>query len=147
MTPRPDEAEEPDWSLDQWAHRVIGAALEVHRTLGPGFLEGIYEEALCVELRLRSIPFRRQVPVAIRYKGETVGHNHLDLLVADRLIVELKAIETLAAIHGAQVRSYLKATGRQLGLLINFNVLLLRDGLRRIILTPDSTVPRDGQTP
>ena len=87
---------EPDGELDGWARQVVGAALEVHRTLGPGFLESIYEQALCIELLTRAVPFRRQVPIAVRYKGNVVGQGQLDLLVGDRLVVELKAVEALA---------------------------------------------------
>ena len=87
---------EPDAELDRLAHCVIGAALEVHRTLGPGFLEAIYEEALCVELSLRRIPFARQVPVGVDYKGNLVGQARMDLLVDGRLVVELKVIESIA---------------------------------------------------
>ena len=126
---------EPDHQLDGYATAVVAAAIEVHRVLGPGFLESAYERALCVELGLRGIPFRRQVPVVVRYKGHDVGESCLDLLVADRLVVELKAIEVLAPIHWVQVRSYLKATGCLLGLLINFNVPVLLRGVRRVILT------------
>jgi len=127
---------EPDVELDGWARDVVGAALEVHRTLGPGYLESIYEQALCIELNSRAVPFRRQVPVAVRYKGRLVGQGQLDLLVGDRLVVELKAVESLAPIHAVQLRSYLKATGLTLGLLVNFNVPLLQQGVRRVILTP-----------
>jgi GxxExxY protein len=114
---------------------VIGAALEVHRSLGPGFLESVYEEALCIELGLREIAFQRQVPVAVEYKGHAVGEGRLDLLVAGRLVVELKAVESILPVHQAQVISYLKATGHQLGLLINFNVPVLKSGIKRIILS------------
>jgi GxxExxY protein len=113
---------EPDAELDRLAHDVIGAALEVHRTLGPGFLEAIYEEALCVELSLRRIPFARQVPIGVDYKGTLVGQARMDLLVDGRLVVELKAIECIAPIHVAQVLSYLKAARLRLGLLITFEV-------------------------
>jgi len=126
---------EPDAELDGWAHKVIGAALEVHRTLGPGFLEAFYEEALCVELTSRSIPFRRQVALAVHYKGKLIGQGQLDLLVGERLIVEIKAVSVLAPIHGVQLRSYLKAARLTLGLLIKFNVPFLQQGIRRIILT------------
>ncbi len=129
------KALEPDEIVDQFARRTIGAALEVHRTLGPGFLESTYEEALCVELALCSIPFVRQAPIPIWYKEQQVGEGRLDLLIADCLVVELKAVETLAPIHTAQVISYLKATGQTLGLLINFNVAMLRQGIKRIALT------------
>lgn len=126
---------EPRKELDRLAHAVIGAAIEVHRLLGPGFLESVYEEALCVELRLRGISFVSQPVMAVDYKGHIVGESRLDLLVGDSLIVELKAIDALAPIHTAQVISYLKATGHQLGLLINFNVSVLKDGIKRIVLS------------
>lgn len=126
---------EPDSKLDELARAVIGAAIEVHRTLGPGFLESVYEEALAVELDLRGIEFRRQVPVAVNYKGRAVGEARLDFLVEDGLIVELKAVDELAPIHQAQVISYLKASGRRLALLINFNVPVLRGGIKRIVLS------------
>ncbi|HEX8221401.1 MAG TPA: GxxExxY protein [Chloroflexia bacterium] len=126
---------EPDEAVDQIARRAIGAALEVHRVLGPGFLEVVYEEALCVELSLRKIPFVRQAQVPIWYKAQQIGEGRLDLLVADCLIVELKAVEALAPIHTAQLLSYLRATGQRLGLLINFNVPLLRQGIKRVALT------------
>jgi len=117
------------------ARQVIGAAIEVHRALGPGFLESVYEEALCVELGLRRIPFARQVAVGVAYKGTAVGESRLDLLVGGRLIVELKAAESLLPIHSAQVLSYLRATGNQLALLINFNVPVLKGGIKRIVLS------------
>jgi GxxExxY protein len=126
---------EPDRQLDHLAYQVIGAAIEVHRQLGPGFLESVSEEAMCVELALRKIAFTRQLEVAIDYKGRAVGRGRLDLLVAECLVVELKAVEALAPIHSAQMISYLRLTKRQLGLLINFNVAVLRDGIRRVVLT------------
>lgn len=126
---------EPDSKLDQVAHAVIGVAIEVHRTLGPGFLESVYEEALAVELDLRGIEFRRPVSVAVNYKGRAVGEARFDFLVEDGLIVELKAVDELAPIHQAQVISYLKASGRRLALLINFNVPVLRGGIKRIVLS------------
>lgn len=124
---------EPDAQLDQLAHAVVCAGIEVHRALGPGFLESIYERALCVELSLQKVSFRRQVPLSVDYKGHRIGAGQLDLLVGERLVVELKAIESLQPIHAAQVRSYLRATRCQLGLLINFNVPVLPLGIRRII--------------
>lgn len=124
---------EPDEELDAIARDVIEAAVEVHRVLGPGYLESVYEEALAVELALREVPFRRQVPIALTYKGVPVGQPRLDLLVADRLIVELKAVDSLLPIHQAQVISYLNATRLTLGLLINFNRPTLRQGVRRVI--------------
>jgi GxxExxY protein len=112
---------------------VIGAAIEVHRVLGPGFLESLYHEALCIELGRRNVPFATEVPVNIDYKGVAVGAARLDLLVAEQLVVELKAVESIAPIHVAQTLSYLKATKLQLGLIMNFNVLELRRGLRRVV--------------
>ena len=127
--------QEPSEELDELAHTVIGAAIEVHRHVGPGFLESIYEQALSVELTLRNVAFARQVPIGIRYKGRTIGDARLDLLVNDRLVVELKAAEHIAPIHIAQTLSYLKATGCRLGLLINFNVTTLRRGIKRVVHT------------
>jgi len=124
---------EPGKELDELANSVIGAAIEVHRHLGPGYLESVYEEALGVELAERHIPYRRQHPISVTYKGKSVGEGKLDLLVADKLVVELKAVEALLPVHKAQVISYLKATKFHLGVLINFNVSVLRDGIQRII--------------
>jgi GxxExxY protein len=127
---------EPSEEVDRLANRVIGAAIEVHRELGAGFMESIYEEALCVELELRGIPFVRQAPMNVMFKSHSVGTGRIDILVGGVLVVELKAVELLAPIHKAQVRSYLKATGCKLGLLLNFNSVLLKDGaIKRIILS------------
>ncbi|MDQ2784358.1 MAG: GxxExxY protein [Chloroflexota bacterium] len=118
-------------------YAIIGAAMEVHRTLGPGFPESVYEQALCVEMRSRGISYARQVDVQVRYKGEHVGSGRIDLLVNDSVIVELKATDGISAIHVGQVLSYLRMTGHQLGLIFNFNVRLLRDGgIERITLAP-----------
>ncbi len=112
---------------------IIGAAIEVHRWLGPGLLEGVYEECLAVELGGRGIRFERQRRLPIQYKGRPVaGDLRIDLLVEDRIIVELKAVEKLLPVHGAQLLSYLRLANKSLGLLINFHVPLLRDGVRRI---------------
>jgi GxxExxY protein len=124
---------EPDFEIDQIARVVVDAALEVHRILGPGLLESVYEQALSVELGLRGIACARQLPIAVTYKNVAIGEARLDLLVANQLVVELKACEQLLPIHLAQVLSYLKASDRSLGLLINFNVCLLRQGIRRVI--------------
>jgi GxxExxY protein len=124
---------EPHPEIDAQASAVIGAAVEVHRILGAGFLETIYEQAMCVELALRGLPFVRQAPVSVVYKNTIVAEARIDLLVADRLIVELKAVTELAPIHTAQVLSYLKAASLPLALLINFNVPVLLRGVRRII--------------
>jgi GxxExxY protein len=116
------------------ATAVIGAAIEVHRALGPGYLESVYEEAMAVELEIQGIRFQRQELFGLDYKGHSVGEGRVDLLVEGCLIVELKAVDSLSAIHTAQAISYLKATGLHLGLLINFNVPLLAGGLKRVIL-------------
>jgi len=121
--------------VEQLAYRAIGAAIEVHRLLGPGFLESVYQESLEVEFRMRGIPCQPKKPVAITYKGHQVGEGQLDFLVGDILIVELKAVEKLAPIHEAQVISYLKMTKNSLDLLINFNVPILKEGIKRIILS------------
>jgi GxxExxY protein len=122
--------------LESLAHATIGAALEVHKLLGPGYLESVYEEALSIEMRLRNVPFERQVPISVYYKGESIGESRLDYVVGKQLVVELKAVEQFAPIHTAQVISYLRSTNFQLGLLLNFNVSLMKDGIRRIVLTP-----------
>ncbi len=127
--------QEPDNELDELAKRVIGAAIEVHRLLGPGYLESVYKEALCLELSMRRIPYNRQHPVGVLYKGHRVGEGFLDIFVDQCLIVELKAVEALMPVHMAQVLSYLKATQCKLGLLINFNVPMLKHGIRRVILS------------
>jgi GxxExxY protein len=128
--------DEPSSKVDQLAHQVIGAAIEVHRRLGPGLLESVYEEDLCIELEVRGGLFQRQLPIVVLYRGRPVGESRLDLLVGGVLIVELKAVDALVSIHEAQVISYLKATGLRLGLLINFNVELLKHGIKRVILSP-----------
>ena len=119
---------------NQLTEMVIGAAIEVHKEMGAGYLEAAYEAALCHELKLRNIPFERQFTFNLMYKGEPVGEGRLDIFVAKRLIIELKSTDQLLPIHHAQVISYLKSMKVQLALLINFNVRLLRDGIRRIIL-------------
>jgi GxxExxY protein len=124
---------EPSHEIDILARQTIGSAIEVHRTLGPGFLEFVYEEALCVELTARGIPFRQQVPLEIDYKSRLVGVVRLDLVVADRLIVELKAVPQLLRVHTAQLLSYLRAFGQPLGLLVNFDVPVLAMGIRRVV--------------
>jgi GxxExxY protein len=126
---------EPSRELDELATKVIGAAIEVHRALGPGYLESVYEEALCIEIGIRSIPFERQVRIGVEYKGHVVGEGRLDVLVARVLPVELKAVEALAPIHQAQLLSYLRMTHLQLGLLMNFNVPILKHGIKRVILS------------
>jgi GxxExxY protein len=126
-----------DEGMNRLTQAVIGAAIEVHRELGPGFLEVVYEDALCIELESRGIGFVRQAAVEVLYKGRIVGQGFIDLFVEESLIVELKAVEQLLQIHTAQVISYLKATGLPLGLLINFNVPKLVQGVKRIVYTDE----------
>jgi GxxExxY protein len=118
--------------LDDLARNVIGCAIEVHRHLGPGYVESVYENALCLELGTKGLQFERQVAFATFYKGEAVGYGRLDVLVERSLVLELKATEAIIPIHVSQLVSYLRATRNPLGLLINFNVPRLREGIRRI---------------
>jgi len=134
-TPREFSKKEPSAELDQVAHKVIGAAIAVHRSLGPGYLESVYEEAMRIELDYQAIPYQRQYKIAVQYRDRPIGEGRLDLLVANILPVELKAVEILAPVHQAQLLSYLKMTGFQLGLLLNFNVPVLKQGIKRIVLT------------
>jgi GxxExxY protein len=124
---------EPPEHLDHLARAVIGAAIEVHRRLGPGFLESIYEAALVIELARRRIHFERQLPLVVCYDEIVIGEHRLDLLVEGELVVELKAVDAIAPIHLSQLLSYLRAGAFQLGLVINFNVPYLRSGIRRVV--------------
>ena len=119
---------------EEMANKVIGAALEVHSEIGPGYFECIYEEALAREFEMREIPFERQKIIQLHYKGHQIGEYRLDFLVANQLIVELKAVDCFSTIHTAQVLSYLKATDLRLALLINFNVPSLKTGIKRVVL-------------
>ena len=119
---------------DDLTEKIIGAAIEVHKTLGCGLLESIYEEALAHELCLRSIPHERQIGVDVIYKGLTIKGQRLDLLVEKQVIVELKSVSKLPDVALAQVLSYLKATGLKRALLINFGERLLKDGIKRTSL-------------
>ena len=120
--------------LNRLSESVIGAAIEVHRHLGSGFLESTYERALSIELELRGIQHEIQKPVALTYKGKSIGDGKIDVLVEGELIVELKAVKELADAHKTQVLAYLKATDLKLGLLMNFHSPLLKDGIRRVVL-------------
>jgi GxxExxY protein len=117
------------------ATEVIGAAIEVHRALGPGLLESAYHECLVRELELRKLAFEQEVPIALDYKGVVVGVAYrADLLVGNKLLVELKTADRLLPVHKAQLVTYLRLTNRKLGLLINFNVTVLKDGIQRVAL-------------
>lgn len=118
--------------FDDLSGRVIAAAIEVHKTLGPGFLEGVYEQSLRIELRKRGIPFESQKEILVSYSGQTVGRHVLDLLIDRQLVVELKAVEIVDRAHLAQVKSYLRATAASVGLLLNFAEMPL--GIHRVVL-------------
>src|SRR5579871_771533 len=114
---------------------IIGASIEVHRHLGPGLLESAYEECLCRELHLRGLSFERQVDLPVPYKGLLLGCGYrMDLVVEHEVVLELKAIESILPVHEAQLLTYLKLSGKHVGLLINFNTPLLTRGIKRIVL-------------
>ena len=122
-----------EMDINRLTGEVIGAAIEVHKSLGPGLLESAYEECLCREMDLRNIMFERQKALPVEYKGVRLDCGYrLDVVVGDNLIVELKAVESLLPIHKAQLLTYLKLTGIKNGLIINFNVSALKDGIQRI---------------
>jgi GxxExxY protein len=131
--------------LNEITSAVIGAAIEVHRRLGPGLLESSYRECLCRELLLRSIPFEREKPLLLEYKGIHLGCGYrLDIVVADSVVVEVKSVEALAPIRDAQLLTYLRIGGWRVGLLVNFNVAVLKSGIHRRILgfeTEQAAVP------
>jgi GxxExxY protein len=119
--------------IDSLTERVIACAIEVHKQMGPGLNEGVYGECMMLELALRGIPFEADVPVLVSYKGQRLRkHFEIDLLVDRRLVLELKAVETLHPAHQAQVMTYLRLTGHPAGLLINFNQTTLKAGLKRL---------------
>ncbi|MBL7956310.1 MAG: GxxExxY protein [Flavobacteriales bacterium] len=121
------------WTYNELTEAVIGAAIEVHRQLGPGLLEKVYEEALCHELSVRDIPFKRQVLVPIVYKGVHLSTPYrCDLWVADMIIVEIKSVAGFTPLDMAQLLGYLKLLDQRLGLLINFNVMFLKIGVKRV---------------
>jgi GxxExxY protein len=132
------DLEEPAVAVDAVASSVLRACMEVHRVLGPGFFESIYEQALDLELTLRGVPFVRQPPIAVAYKDRFVGEMRPDFLVAQCLIVELKTVHQLAPVHLAQALSYLKAIRLRLALAIHFNVPVLLQGVRRVVFAPPS---------
>jgi GxxExxY protein len=113
--------------------KVIGYAMEVHRVLGPGLPESAYESALCIELRNGRIPFKRQVGVPLYYKGELLSEHRPDLVVDDRLVVEIKSIERFAPVHRAQMLTYLRITELPVGLILNFNTDLMKNGIKRVV--------------
>ena len=116
------------------ATTIIGAGIDVHRVLGPGFLERIYEEALCIELRTRGLTFERQRAIFVHYRGFEIPGQRIDLIVCNCVLVELKAIARIDTAHEAKVISYLRTTQLRLGLLLNFNCRTLRQGITRIVV-------------
>jgi GxxExxY protein len=139
------EATEGEWGVlpsdgtslvcegDELTQRIIACAIEVHRHLGPGLLESVYEGALCVEFGEAGLPFSRQSAVPVLYKGHPVGDLRLDLLVAGAVIVEVKSVERFNPVFGAQILSYMRLSGMHVGLVINFNSTLLKDCVRRFV--------------
>jgi GxxExxY protein len=117
--------------LNRLTERIIGCAIEVHRQLGPGLLESVYESAMCIELDLAGLVYERQKVVPVVYKGHLIGEHRLDLLVEDTVVVELKSVERFDPVFQAQVLSYLKLTGKPVGLLLNFNTRLAKEGIHR----------------
>ena len=126
--------------VNEVTEAIIGAAIEVHRTIGPGLLESAYVQCLCYELALRQIPFQLELPLPVQYKGLKLDCGYrLDLVVADAVVVEVKAVDRITPLHEAQLLTYLRLGGWKAGLLINFNVPLLRDGIVRRVLAFDES--------
>jgi GxxExxY protein len=129
-----EDAEVTEVADHKLTHEIIGSAIEVHRVLGPGLLESVYEAALCRELWLRGVQVERQVEVPVAYKGAQLNDAiRLDLRVERRIILEVKSVDRLHQVHRAQLLTYLRLTGLRIGLLFNFNVKGLRNGMRRVV--------------
>ena len=126
---------EPSDELNELGERVLGAAIEVHKHLGPGFPESVYENALCAELELRGIAFERQVPIDVFFKERHVGRGKIDIWVDRRIVLELKTVETVLPKHRAQGKAYLAATKNELAYVLNFNEAIMEDGIHRIVWT------------
>ena len=121
-------------NVNKTTETIIGAAIEVHRHLGPGLLESAYEECLCEELTLRKIPFKRQLALPVIYKNKKLDIGYrIDLLVNDEVVVELKTVEEILPIHEAQTLTYMRLSGKQVGLILNFNVTVLKNGIKRLV--------------
>jgi len=119
---------------NELSNKIVGAAIEVHRTLGPGLLESTYEECLCHELFLNNIPFERQAGLPVVYKGNQLDCGYrIDIIVDRKVILELKSVADILPIHKAQLLTYLKLSGLKLGLMLNFNVVLMKDGINRFV--------------
>jgi GxxExxY protein len=119
---------------EELTEQIIAAAIEVHRELGPGLLESAYEECLCYELSQRGLAFQRQVPLPVAYKGVRLDCGYrLDIVVGDKIVLELKSVEEITDLHKAQLLTYLRISGKKVGLLMNFNVPVLKDGIVRLV--------------
>ena len=118
--------------------RVIRCAIEVHRHLGPGLLESVYESALCIEFNANCVRYRRQLGIPLYYKGELISEHRPDLIVDDEVIVEIKSVERLAPIHVAQMLTYLRVASLRVGLILNFNSLTMKEGTRRVVLNAET---------
>jgi len=124
----------PSEEQDPLTYKIIGAAIEVHKRLGAGLLESLYEEAFCVELEHQQLDYERQKPLEVHYRGRIIGTFRVDVVVENEVIVELKSVKEFAPIHSAQIISYMKITGMTRGLLINFNVKqLTKGGIKRFV--------------
>lgn len=120
--------------LEDLVRQTIGCCIVVHRELGPGLLEGVYPRAIALELQSRNISYSKEKAIPIRYRGTLICHQRIDLVIENRLVLEVKSVERLGPIHVAQVINYLRVTGARVGLLVNFNVPILKQGIRRIVL-------------
>jgi len=119
---------------NQIAAEVVAAAIEVHRSLGPGLLESVYLQSLCRELQIRGVEFKKELPLKAEYKGLSFDVAYrIDLLVVDKVVLELKVVEKVLPVHEAQLLSYLRLSGKKLGLLLNFNVPLMKNGIKRVV--------------
>jgi GxxExxY protein len=123
----------PD-DLENLVHDTIGCCIAVHRVLGPGLLEEIYSRALGLELTAAGVPFEREKPYPVTYRGELLCQQYLDFVVADQIVLELKSVEQLVPVNHAQLLTYMRVAHKRVGLLINFNVVVLKDGLKRKVL-------------
>jgi GxxExxY protein len=120
--------------INKTTEAIIGAAIEVHRHLGPGLLESAYEECLCEELSIRKVPFKRQIVLPVTYKSKKLDIGYrIDLLVNNEVVVELKTVESILPIHEAQTLTYMRLGGWQVGLILNFNVTILKNGIKRLV--------------
>jgi GxxExxY protein len=131
---RPRSSERDMDDINKLTQSIIGVAIEVHRHLGPGLPEAAYEQAMCMELTSHGLAYTRQIGIPVMYKGEVVAEYRPDLVVADRVVVEIKSVERLTGVHRAQLLTYLRVTNRELGLILNFNEEVLRHGIKRVVL-------------